>query len=232
MTKTNEEYVMRKSIFLVFFVLVIGVFAQEGKMYQSVPFDKATILHNSKKNIYCPLCGMTLHLFYKTNHTAVDENGVLRQYCSMHCLAEDSLKHQLTNIEVVDNETLKFIPAREAFYVVGSRVKGTMTNISKYAFRKKEFADAFATKYGGRVLSFDEAFMIAKRALKKEIAMIHQKQHRMAMMGKMIYSKMCKKDGKRFKTTSDAKAHIKATGICGNLSGKKLQAVGLYLSGK
>jgi len=220
---------------LVFMVVLSSVlFAKMGmmKMYQSVPMDKATILQKGDAKMFCPKCGMTLPMFYKTNHAATDEKGVVKQYCSIHCLAEDALEHNLKDMKVVDNSTLKFIPVEEAYYVVGSKKKGTMTMVSKYAFGTKEAAEAFAKQNGGKIMKFDQVFKMVQDNLKKESAMIAKKQHKMAGMGKMIYAKMCKGDDKRFSTPAEAKAYIKKSGICGDLKGKKLQAVGLYLSGK
>ena len=221
---------------LIFLVAIFGsvLFAKMGmmKMYQSVPVEKATILQKGDAKMFCPKCGMTLPMFYKTNHVATDENEVVKQYCSIHCLVEDALSHKLKDMKVVDNTTLKFIPVEDAYYVVGSQKKGTMTMVSKYAFGTKKAASEFQKKYGGKIMRFDDVYEMVEKNLKKESAMIAKKQHKMAKMGGMIYKKMCKDDGKRFKTPAQAKAHIKSTGICGDLKGKKLQAVGLYLSGK
>ena len=221
---------------LIFLIAVFGgvLFAKTGmmKMYQSVPVEKATILQKTDTKMFCPKCGMTLPMFYRTNHAATDENGVLKQYCSIHCLAEDALEHRLRDMKVVDNSTLKFIPVEKAYYVVGSKKKGTMTMVSKYAFGTKIAAVEFQKKYGGKIMRFDKVFAMVIKNLKKESALIAKKQHKMAKMGKMIFKRMCKDDGKRFKTPAQAKAHIKSTGICGDLKGKKLQAVGLFLSGK
>jgi hypothetical protein len=225
--------IMKRLLFL--FVLVGTVlFAKMGmmKMYQSVPVEKATILQKGDAKMFCSKCGMTLPMFYKTNHVATDEKGVVKQYCSIHCLVEDALNHKLKDMKVVDNSTLKFIPVEQAYYVVGSKVKGTMTKVSKYAFGTKEGALEFQKKNGGKIMRFDEVYEMVEKNLKKESAMIAKKQHKMAKMGGMIYKKMCKDDGKRFKTPAQAKAHIKSSGICGDLKGRKLQAVGLYLSGK
>jgi len=57
-------------------------------MYQAVPVSKAQILQNGKGRAYCANCGMTLHMFYRTNHAATVK-GKEKQYCSMHCLAQD-----------------------------------------------------------------------------------------------------------------------------------------------
>ncbi|MGC9351633.1 MAG: nitrous oxide reductase accessory protein NosL, partial [Sulfurovum sp.] len=51
--------------------------------------------------------------------------------------------------------------AQSAYYVVGSMKEGTMTRFSKYAFAKREDADAFVKKYGGHVMNFYDAYTIA-----------------------------------------------------------------------
>ncbi len=211
-----------------------NVFAKsKHMMYQAVPMNKVQILQKGKSKAYCPNCGMTLRMFYKTNHSAI-VNGKIRQYCSMHCLAEDAVKGlNPKDIKVVDNTTLKFIPVNKAFYVVGSSKPATMSKVSKYAFGTKEAAQNFAKKFGGKVMSFNEAFAMAKKAYKKEAMMIGKKQHMMAMKGKMILKKKCHPKEKlpKFNSTAKAKAYIKSSGICGKIMGKPLQAVGLYLSG-
>ncbi len=201
------------------------------KMFQSVPPQKATILQNGKAKMFCPSCGMTLPMFYKTNH-ALTHNGHVKQYCSIHCMVEDHVKNgvKLNNPQVVDVTSLKFIPVKDATYVVGSEKKGTMSMVSKYAFAKRSDAQKFADKFGGKLMNFDGAYKVAVKALDKEIAMISKKQAMMAKKGQMIYNKMCKKTDEKFASTAEAKAFVMQNHLCGNLHGKKLQAVGLYLS--
>ncbi len=203
---------------------------KQMKMFQSVPMDKASIVQDGKAKMFCPSCGMTLPMFYRTNHSAKLE-GVTKQYCSLHCLSEDIVKNgpSVKDMKVVDNKTLKFIDVKDATYVVGSSKKGTMTMKSKYAFAKKADAQKFAEKFGGEVTNFKGAIKIALKGLKKEIAMISKKQAKMAEKGKMMYNKMCKKTDLKFASTAEAKAFVKSSKICGEMKGKKLQAVGIYL---
>ena len=200
------------------------------KMFQSVPMSKAVILQDGKAKMYCASCGMTLPMFYRTNHAAT-VNGHTKQYCSIHCLSEDKMKNgaDVKDIKVVDNKTLKFIDVNSAFYVVGSSKKGTMTMKSKYAFAKKKDAQKFADKFGGDVMDFEGANKVALKGLDKEIAMISKKQAKMAKKGEMMYNKMCKKTDLKFASTAEAKAFVKSSKICGDMKGKKLQAVGIYL---
>jgi len=203
---------------------------KQMKMFQSVPMGKATIVQDGKAKMFCPTCGMTLPMFYKTNHSATHK-GHTAQYCSIHCLAEEKIKNKakLTNIKVVDVTSLKFIDVSKATYVVGSSKKGTMSMKSKYAFASKEDAKAFAKYFGGKVTNFEGAYKVASKGLDKEMKMIAKKQAKMAKKGKMMYNKMCKKTDLKFASTAEAKAFVKSSKICGEMKGKKLQAVGIYL---
>ena len=140
-----------------------------GKMFQSVPKDKAILLQKGKNKASCIVCGMKLPMFYKTNHASID-NNTQKQYCSIHCLYEDLKinKKDLKDIKVVDTKSLKFIDAKKAFYVVGSRKKGTMSEVSKYAFASKSDAIDFVKKYGGEIVDFNTALNIAKKDFIKE----------------------------------------------------------------
>lgn len=138
--------------------------ASAKELFQSVPKDKAILMQESTSGV---VCGMNLNRYFKTNHYATLEGNV-RQYCSLHCLAEDLLikKLPLKEIHVVDVTSLQFIDASKANYVVGSRVKGTMSEKSKYAFASIEDAKAFASKYGGVVKPFNEALQSAEEDFK------------------------------------------------------------------
>ena len=219
-----------KKIITSILILSSLVYAANMQMFQSVPMNKATILQNGKAKMFCSVCGMTLPMFYKTNHAATHD-GHTKQYCSLHCLSEDKIKNgfDANDIKVVDTKTLKFIDATKAIYVVGSSKKGTMTMKSKYAFSNNAAAKEFAKANGGELMNFKEVFGLASKTLDKEMQMISQKQAMMAKKGEMMYNKMCKKTDKKFASVAEAKAFVKSSNICGNMKGKKLQAVGLYL---
>jgi len=202
------------------------------KMFQSVSRGEATLLQKGEAKAFCPECGMTLPMFYKTNHAAT-VNGKVKQYCSLHCVAEDMHKgSKLLDIRVVDTNTLKFIDATKASYVVGSHKKGTMSTVSKYAFANKADAEDFAKANGGKVVDFKSALATAKADLEQDSAMISQKQGIMSQKGEMIYEKKCQKTDKKFASTAEAKAFIVNNELCQGLNGKQLQAVGLYLQSR
>ncbi len=135
--------------------------------FQTVALEQTTMLQSGKDKHSCPECGMKLPMFYKTNHSA-SSNGKIKQYCSIHCLADDKSikKSKVTDIKVVAVDTLKFIPVKDATYVVGSDIRGTMSGLSKYAFEGRMSARRFAKEHGGKIMSFEEAYEYALKDFK------------------------------------------------------------------
>ncbi|MEA1952817.1 MAG: nitrous oxide reductase accessory protein NosL, partial [Campylobacterota bacterium] len=133
--------------------------------FQTVSAKQAILVQKGKNRESCVICGMNLPTFYKTSHAAETKSGTKRQYCSLHCVVEDNeiKKTDLVNLKVVDTNSLKFISVYKAFYVVGSSKPGTMTRTSKYAFAKKSEAEAFAKKFGGKVMNFNDTYTIAMK---------------------------------------------------------------------
>lgn len=199
--------------------------------FQAVSMDKAEILQEGDAKMYCPRCGMTLPMFYKTNHAA-KVGDKTEQYCSIHCLAKTMKDGKVSDIKVVDNITLKFIDASKATYVVGSSKAGTMSKTSKYAFSNKADAEAFAKEFGGKIMNFDDTLASVKGTLHKECSMIHKKQAKMAQKGEMMYNKMCKPIEAKFNSIAEAKSYLSAEKPCGDIKGKQLQAIGIYLNSR
>ncbi len=144
-----------------------GMHSMGGAMFQRVNPDKATILQKGANASSCIVCGMKLPMFFKTNHAATLKRTP-RQYCSIHCLAKDLKvkKLPLKDLQVVDTDTLKFIDAQSASYVIGSNKPGTMSRVSKYAFSTQAAAQKFVTANGGRVADFKQALRTAMRDFK------------------------------------------------------------------
>jgi len=231
---------MKRVLIMLLALAALAIFSQAEevkpkkmmKMFQSVSKGEAILLQEGKTKPFCPECGMTLPMFFKTNHAAT-VNGTLKQYCSLHCVVEDSKKgSKLTDIKVVDVTSLKFIDASKASYVVGSSKKGTMSMVSKYAFANKADAEAFAKANGGKVVDYSAAYKAAENDFAKDAEMIAKKQTMMAEKGKMMYGKMCQKIDKKFATTAEAKAFIIENNLCKDLNPKQMQAIGLYLKNR
>lgn len=136
---------------------------QMKPMFQTVDEKDAVLVQGGKEKYHCHQCGMHLVKFYKTSYIAEDESRKY-QYCSLHCLAEHLNQGvELKNPKVVELSTLKPIPVLEAYYVVGSDVRGTMSRVSKYAFKSLEAAKEFQKKHGGQIMDFNGALKEAQK---------------------------------------------------------------------
>lgn len=216
-------------VFIFFSLIYTLSNAKEHKMFQTVKKEEATLVKKDSTKHFCSICGMHLSKFYKTNHVSTFKNGKKEQYCSLHCQASANLK-QIKKIEVVDTNSLKLIDTKNAFYVVNSSKKGTMSPISKYAFSSKEEAKVFQKKFGGQIHNFKETLLLAQNSLAKDDIHIKKKRVMMAKKGKKIYHSLCKKTNlPKFNTITDAKRYIIDTSLCKNLKGKMTQALAIYL---
>ncbi len=135
-------------------------------MFQSVDEKDAVLVQKGNEKYSCHLCGMHLVKFYKTSYMAENTNRKY-QYCSIHCLA-DHLNQgvELKNPQVVDVSSLKPISVLQAYYVVGSDVRGTMSRVSKYAFGTLDAAQNFQKKHGGKIMDFNGALQEAQKDFK------------------------------------------------------------------
>jgi nitrous oxide reductase accessory protein NosL len=68
---------------------------------------------------------------------------------------------------VADAKGLKMIPVQKAFYVIGSTVKGTMSRISTYAFATKADALEFKSANGGKLGTYEDAYIATMDDFKK-----------------------------------------------------------------
>lgn len=118
----------------------------------------------------CHNCGMTRPMWARTWFTYENSQGAY-QVCSFHCLAETALMagEEPKNVKVALYRTPdKMIPANQAYFVIGSKAKGTMTMVSKPAFASEGEAKAFSDQCGGKVARYPEALKAAKNSIDKE----------------------------------------------------------------
>lgn len=213
----------------IFFFILYSV-AVNADDFRAVPAKKMD-WDVSQERTWCTKCGMNLSKFYKTSHVLHSDNKNIHT-CSLHCLA-DVMKNNKGTPKVVDVDSLKLINAKKAFYVVGSKKPGTMSMVSKYAFKSKQGAESFQKKFGGKIVSFKKALMMANKTFYKEAKMISMKRNRkMYPMGKKIYMHKCNKkkvDALVSKNVAALKFAIKNGSLCGDLKPMQLQMVALYV---
>ncbi len=168
---------MKILYFLIIGLLTLGsVGCKSTQMFQSVNPDVAELVKSDTSKHSCSVCGMNLTMFYKTSHAGSTKDGAV-QYCSIHCLVDDieNNKVDVNEVKVVDVTSLKLIPVTEAVYVVGSKKRGTMSMVSKYAFKNRADAEFFHNEHGGEIMNFHAAYSKAKEYFIKPGS--HSKHH-------------------------------------------------------
>ncbi len=108
----------------------------------------------------CPFCGMPADQFPKWNTRLVSEKGE-QWFDSPRCtflyiLDPETSPRNITTLEVTDYYETKKIPAREAFFVIGSNITGPMgKDLVPHATR--EAAEDFSKDHQGQqTLSYEE----------------------------------------------------------------------------
>jgi len=227
-----------KKLFLM--LCFMGALWAADMMFQTVEADKATLLQTGNAKEYCPNCGMNLVKYYKTSHAVTFKDGTSRQFCSLHCLVDESemgflrdKKETIAQILVADVDSLKMIDAKIAFYVVGSKIKGTMSGNGQYAFATKVGAETFMAQNGGKMTSFDEAYAISLKDFTNDMKMLKAKRDEgVYTMGKDVMTKFCdeaKVMNIHAHNMGETKQALKDTGACkADLTDMQLQAVTLY----
>lgn len=135
----------------------------------------------------CKYCGMDRQLFSHSRMHIVYEDGSFTGLCSLHCAALDlglTLDKAPTEIMVADYGTKKLIDAEKAVWVIGGSVQGVMTRNAKWAFEKKEDAEAFMKQNGGALATFDQAIKQAYEEMYQDTKIIRDNRKKKKMMQK------------------------------------------------
>ena len=185
---------------------------------------------------WCPITGLSIRENYKVSYIANFEvNGNPRQYVSIHSLIKDmedfGLKKQ--SIKVLDVTSEKYIDVYDAFFVIGSRVYGTNSKISKLAFKNKKDANKFIKKYGGKLTDFKEALESAKNSFSTdEKLFLNLKKKKNYFRGENISTILCdanKIDLEEYLEINELKASIVESSFCKPLKEKDLHDLTIYL---
>ena len=221
-----------KKISLLLSILILFSLNISASSFTKMATAKPILVQEGAKKQWCSVCGMNLKMFYKTSHIAQIQSHKKHQYCSMRCLVVDMKEHKLKDIKVVDAKSEKIIDADKAFYLLGSKIRGTMSKKSKLAFEHESDAKEFQKTYKGKLLSFNEALKNAKESLSSDMAMVtRKKEKKMYPMGKKIFEKRCESeiDLNTYGAINELKEAITDKKLCKSLNQKHLQALALYL---
>jgi copper chaperone NosL len=112
----------------------------------------------------CQRCGMDRTVFAQSRMVVVYSEGERVGTCSLHCAATElkgNSGRKVSALQVADCRSRALIDAKTAVWVIGGEKSGVMTELPKWAFAKKEDADAFLRVNGGKIATFDEAMVLA-----------------------------------------------------------------------
>jgi nitrous oxide reductase accessory protein NosL len=132
-----------------------------------------------KQSPACKYCGMDRKKFDFSRMLIEYDDGSSMGVCSLHCAAvELALNIDKTQkaIKVGDFGTKTLVDAEKAYWVVGGTKPGVMTKRGKWAFEKKDDAEAFIKMNGGALAAFDEVIKTAYTDMHDDIKMIREKR--------------------------------------------------------
>ncbi len=131
------------------------------------------------KHSSCPYCGMDRERFGHSRMFIEYDDGSTAGLCSLHCAAVELALHidkTPKTIWVGDYKSKKLIDAEKAIWVIGGSRPGVMTRRAKWAFEKKEEAEAFIRENGGEATSFDQAIKAAYEDMYADTKMIRERR--------------------------------------------------------
>lgn len=160
---SRKRVVAALSAAVIFGVLAMTSFAQD----------------DIKQSPNCKYCGMDRQKFDFTRMLIEYEDGTSMGVCSIHCVAVElalNIDKTPKALKVGDFGTKNLIDAEKAFWVVGGTKPGVMTKQGKWAFEKKDDAEAFIKTNGGTLASFDEVIKAAYTDMYEDTKMIREKR--------------------------------------------------------
>jgi len=84
--------------------------------------------------------------------------------CSLNCAATElkaTPAKKVVTLLVADRNSHELLDVTKAYWVMGGRIKGVMTENPKWAFVTLDAAQKFVRDSGGKVLSWDEVLTTA-----------------------------------------------------------------------
>jgi len=137
--------------------------------------NRDDVLHHKD----CKYCGMDRGMFDFTRMLIEYDDGTTVAVCSIHCAAVDlanNIDKMPKSIRVGDFNAKDLIDAEKAFWVVGGEKPGVMSKRGKWAFGKKEEAEAFIKKNGGSLADFETAMKASYEDMYGDTKMIRDKR--------------------------------------------------------
>jgi nitrous oxide reductase accessory protein NosL len=113
----------------------------------------------------CNFCGMDRKAYGFSRMLISYGDGTSSGVCSLQCAVTEMSgngQRLVKSLLVADRNTHTLITAEKAFWVMGGKKRGVMTDHPKWAFAKLDAAQAFVTSYGGSIISWETALASAR----------------------------------------------------------------------
>lgn len=132
-----------------------------------------------EKHPSCKYCGMDREKYAHSRIYIEYDDGTTEGLCSVHCAAIDlaiNIDKTPKTIWTGDYITKKLIDAEKASWVIGGSKMGVMTKRAKWAFEKKEEAEKFIKKNGGKIATFEEVMQATYEDMYEDTRVIREKR--------------------------------------------------------
>ena len=147
------------------------------------PKDAKPLEDELRKYPKCPYCGMDRRQWHRTRHLIHYSDDLSDGTCSLHCAALslalniDRVPRAIYAADYGDSKKpCALVNAEQASYLVGSKLKGTMTRTSKLCFGSKSEAEKAQKEFGGEVQNFDHALRAAYVSMAEDTRMIRKRR--------------------------------------------------------
>lgn len=140
---------IKKLVLLIIYMVLVGLSAATSRAHDDIGTFRE-----------CHQCGMDRKIYGYSRMLVVYEDGSQAGVCSLHCAVTEKDEHKgkkVKSLSVADRDTHLLIDAKTAYWVIGGRKRGVMTQNPKWAFADRTDAAAFIKQNGGKPATFDEA---------------------------------------------------------------------------
>jgi hypothetical protein len=113
----------------------------------------------------CGYCGMDRKAYGFSRMLVKYEDGTVVGTCSLHCVVielDANPGKTVKSLLVADRDSRILLEAEKAFWVMGGKKRGDMTERAKWAFQSKEDAEVFIRTNGGKIVTWAEALAAAR----------------------------------------------------------------------
>ena len=141
-------------------ILALSILTACDSNSQDQKSDKPISVDAISSEMGCENCNMNLKKFIATGHAIKLKNEESHYYCSINCssIANEHFGENVKTIYGIDYGLTKYFPVDQLNYVIGSKLRGTMTRVSKFAFSDEEKAQSFMQTFEGKqIVGYEEA---------------------------------------------------------------------------